>query len=82
MSKKLLRPAFWLPIGKIYPAFLLLFRVTRITTAAAWRGVVHINPEGRLEPCPFSPYSDVSLKHFSLQEALQSPLLRTIRENH
>ena len=49
---------------------------------AAGRGVVHINPEGRLEPCPFSPYSDVSLKHFSLQEALQSPLLRTIRENH
>jgi len=29
---------------------------------AAGRGFVHISPEGRLEPCPFSPFSDVSLK--------------------
>jgi MoaA/NifB/PqqE/SkfB family radical SAM enzyme len=48
---------------------------------AAGRGFVHISPEGRLEPCPFSPYSDVSLHHVSLREALQSRLLRTIRES-
>jgi len=48
---------------------------------AAGRGFVHVSPEGRLEPCPFSPFSDVSLKEMSLKEALQSKLLRTIREN-
>ena len=48
---------------------------------AAGRGFVHLSPEGRLEPCPFSPFSDSSLKDVSLKEALQSPLLRTIREN-
>ena len=48
---------------------------------AAARGFVHLSPEGRLEPCPFSPFSDVSLKEMSLKEALQSKLLRTIREN-
>ncbi len=48
---------------------------------AGGRGFVHVSPEGRLEPCPFSPFSDVSLKEMSLKEALQSKLLRTIREN-
>ena len=48
---------------------------------AAGRGFVHISPEGRLEPCPFSPFSDISLKDVSLREALRSPLLRTIRES-
>ncbi|MCK4356594.1 radical SAM protein [Candidatus Bipolaricaulota bacterium] len=48
---------------------------------AAGRGFVHVSPEGRLEPCPFSPFSDVSLKEMSLKEALQSKLLRIIREN-
>lgn len=48
---------------------------------AAGRGFVHVSPEGRLEPCPFSPFSDVSLKDMSLKEALQSKLLKTIREN-
>ncbi len=48
---------------------------------AAGRGFVHLSPEGRLEPCPFSPFSDASLKEMSLKEALQSKLLRTIREN-
>ncbi|MGZ4912489.1 MAG: radical SAM protein [Halobacteriota archaeon] len=49
---------------------------------AAGRGFVHISPEGNLEPCPFSPYSDMSLKDVSLKEGLQSPLLKTIRQNH
>jgi len=48
---------------------------------AAGRGFVHISPDGRLEPCPFSPYSDISLKEVSLQEALRSRFLRTIRES-
>jgi hypothetical protein len=34
-----------------------------------------------VEPCPFSPYSDASLKDIPLIEALRSPLLRAIREN-
>lgn len=48
---------------------------------AAGRGFVHVSPSGRLEPCPFSPYSDVSLNDVPLSVALQSPLLRTIRES-
>ena len=48
---------------------------------AAGRGFVHISPEGRLEPCPFSPYSDTSLHDVSLREALGSRLLRAIRES-
>lgn len=49
---------------------------------ASGRGFAHINPEGGLEPCPFAPYSDTSLKNLSLKEALQSKFLQTIRENH
>lgn len=41
---------------------------------AAGRGFFHINARGGAEPCPFSPYSDTSLKHKSLREALRSPL--------
>ncbi|MHB9033814.1 MAG: radical SAM/SPASM domain-containing protein [Anaerolineae bacterium] len=48
---------------------------------AAGRGFVHVSPEGWLEPCPFSPYADTSLTTHSLKEALQSKLLRRIREN-
>lgn len=49
---------------------------------AAGRGFVHVNPYGDLEPCPIVPISDVNLRNLSLKEALQSRLLRTIRENH
>jgi MoaA/NifB/PqqE/SkfB family radical SAM enzyme len=49
---------------------------------AAGRGFAHISPEGNLEPCPFSPYSDTNLKDVSLKEGLQSPLLQAIRQNH
>jgi MoaA/NifB/PqqE/SkfB family radical SAM enzyme len=49
---------------------------------AAGRGLFHISPEGHLEPCPFSPFSDVRLQDMSLQEALRSlQLFCTIREN-
>lgn len=43
------------------------------------RGFVHVNASGGLEPCPFAPYSDVSLANVSLQEALQSRFLSSIR---
>jgi len=48
---------------------------------AAGRGFVHINAYGDVEPCPFSPYSDRNLAEVSLLEAIQSPLLRSIRES-
>lgn len=49
---------------------------------SAGRGFVHISSEGNVEPCPFVPYSDVNINNTSLREALQSSMLRTIRENH
>jgi MoaA/NifB/PqqE/SkfB family radical SAM enzyme len=49
---------------------------------AAGRGFIHVNPYGDLEPCPIVPISDGNLRTLPLKEALQSPLLRTIRENH
>ena len=49
---------------------------------SAGRGFVHVSAEGNVEPCPFVPYSDTNLKNTSLKEALQSKMLRTIRENH
>ncbi len=49
---------------------------------AAGRGFVHVNHRGDLEPCPFAPYTDVNLAGTTLREALSSPLLRKIRDNH
>jgi len=46
---------------------------------AAGRGFFHINAKGDAEPCPFSPYSDTSLKNKSLREALNSPLFAKLR---
>ena len=48
---------------------------------AAGRGFFHINAVGGAEPCPFSPYSDVNVKDVTLQEALQSPLFRKLRDS-
>lgn len=45
------------------------------------RGFVHINSSGDLEPCPFSPFSDVSVAHLSLKEALASKFLKAIRDS-
>ncbi|HUI69488.1 MAG TPA: radical SAM protein [Spirochaetia bacterium] len=49
---------------------------------ASGRGFVHISATGDLEPCPFAPYSDVSLKRMSLKEALRSRFLAVMREKH
>lgn len=48
---------------------------------AAGRGFIHVSPDGRLEPCPFAPFSDTGLAEGTLREALSSPLLRKIREH-
>lgn len=47
---------------------------------AAGRGFFHINASGGAEPCPFSPYSDTSLKNVSLRAALSSPFFKSLRE--
>jgi MoaA/NifB/PqqE/SkfB family radical SAM enzyme len=49
---------------------------------ASGRGFVHISATGDLEPCPFAPYSDVSLKNVPLKEALRSRFLAVMRKNH
>ena len=48
---------------------------------AAGRGFVHVSAEGDLEPCPFSPFADTNLREAPLRVALQSRLLRNIRES-
>jgi len=48
---------------------------------AAGRGFLHINAYGDVEPCPFSPYSDVNVRDMTFEEALRSPLLREIRDS-
>ena len=46
---------------------------------AAGRGFFHINSHGGAEPCPFSPYSDLSLRDVSLRQAMHSPLFTALR---
>ena len=41
-----------------------------------------MSPDGDLEPCPVSPYSDTSVLQLSLKEALQSRFLKAIRQRH
>lgn len=48
---------------------------------AAGRGFFHINPNGDAEPCPFSPFSDTSLRNCTLLNALQSPLFRKLQSS-
>ena len=48
---------------------------------AAGRGLIHISPNGNLEPCPLIPYSDTNVINASLKEALKSQFLMTIRNN-
>jgi len=48
---------------------------------AAGRGFFHISAAGNAEPCPFSPYSDLSLKDCSLMDALQSPLFKKLQSS-
>lgn len=47
---------------------------------AAGRGFFHINSHGGAEPCPFSPYSDISLKNATLLEVINSKLFKALRE--
>jgi MoaA/NifB/PqqE/SkfB family radical SAM enzyme len=49
---------------------------------AAGRGFVHISAGGDVEPCPFAPYSDTSVRRVRLRDALNSPLLQAIRDDH
>jgi MoaA/NifB/PqqE/SkfB family radical SAM enzyme len=49
---------------------------------AAGRGFIHLSPEGRLEACPFAPWSDSDAGEAGLAAALDSPLMRAIRERH
>lgn len=49
---------------------------------AAGRGFIHLADDGSLEACPFAPFSDTSAAGQSLREALDSPLMRSIRERH
>jgi len=49
---------------------------------AAGRGFIHIAPEGALEACPFAPFSDSNAAAAGLAAALDSPLMRSIRERH
>ena len=46
---------------------------------AAGRGFFHINAYGGAEPCPFSPYSDSSVREQSLLKALHSRLFIALR---
>lgn len=46
----------------------------------AGRNFFHISASGGAEPCPFSPYSAMSLKDHTLLEALQSNFFKEIRE--
>ncbi len=48
---------------------------------AAGRSFFHINPNGGAEPCPFSPYSDISLKECTLLEAIHSGFFQKLKEN-
>ena len=49
---------------------------------AAGRGFVHISSTGDLEACPFAPYSDSNIIDMPLTDALNSLLLKRIRDNH
>ncbi len=49
---------------------------------AAGRGFLHISAGGDVEPCPFAPFSDASLRETSLKEALASRFLSKVRQNH
>lgn len=49
---------------------------------AAGRGFIHVAPGGALEACPFAPFSDSDAGASGLAAALESPLMRAIRERH
>lgn len=48
---------------------------------AAGKSFFHINANGSAEPCPFSPYSDISLMDHTLLEAIHSKFFRELKKN-
>ena len=49
---------------------------------AAGRGFLHVGADGAVEPCPFSPFSNLNLRDVSFREALGSKFLKAVRDNH
>lgn len=47
---------------------------------AAGRGMIHINADGYVEPCPYSHFAADSIRDKSIEEILQSGFLREIRD--
>lgn len=45
------------------------------------RGFIHVSASGDLEPCPFAPFSDTSIRDMPLRDALNSRLFKALREN-
>lgn len=45
---------------------------------AAGRGFFHINIDGAAEPCPFAPFSDITLESSTLREVLKSKLFKDL----
>lgn len=48
---------------------------------AAGKSFFHINANGGVEPCPFSPFSDISLKNHTLLDAIHSRFFKKLRKN-
>lgn len=48
---------------------------------AAGKSFFHINANGGVEPCPFSPFSDISLKDHTLLEAMYSQFFKKLKES-
>ena len=71
-------------LRKLYPSVLLLSfpgdEEEMGGCLAAGRGFFHINPFGKAEACPFSPYSDCNLKSYTLLEALQSSFFKKLKQ--
>lgn len=49
---------------------------------ASGRSFLHIAPDGSAEPCPFAPFSDMTVATHSLKDILASPMLAQIRKKH
>ena len=67
-----------------YPALFLAFPGGEVELGgciAGGKGLVHINPQGDVQPCPFSPFSDANLTQVSLLDALRSKRLEIIRSS-
>ncbi len=81
-AQKALLPARLEALRSMFPAIFLDFPGDEAAFGgclASGRGFLHINASGGVESCPFAPYSDTSLAHRSLSEALSSPMLAKIR---